>query len=209
MSIILKALEKVQKNKESYSESLFEGRIQTREEHEIKKQVNSDITVLSIDEPSQITYEKPIYNLEAEYSRLYNDIKIETTVKIKKFKIINKISTLGIVVFVILGVLVIINQLHLDKHDTKLPAIAPTPKPVFNLPVLDLKENTFLENIIPERKPSLQVTGILWDKQDPVVIVNGKFLKKGDEISGAKILDIQMREVTLSHNNKEFTISIE
>lgn len=72
----------------------------------------------------------------------------------------------------------------------------------------------FLLDTTPEKTveinfPSINVTGVVWDSKDPIVLVNSKFLKKGDEIMGAKIIDIQLRKVKFLYKDKEFTVSVE
>lgn len=62
---------------------------------------------------------------------------------------------------------------------------------------------------LPRRTPPLDVTGIVWDQKQPIALVNGKFLKVGDEILGARIVDIQLKEVRFLCKDKEFTISVE
>lgn len=67
-----------------------------------------------------------------------------------------------------------------------------------------------LPKIIPAKDThSINVTGVVWDEKEPVALVNGKFLKEGDEILGAKIIDIQMHEVRFLYKDKEFAIPIE
>lgn len=66
-------------------------------------------------------------------------------------------------------------------------------------------------DIIPEKTPApqLDLTGIVWDEKEPIVLVNGKFLKKGQEILGARLIDIQPHEARFLHGDEEFTISVE
>lgn len=57
--------------------------------------------------------------------------------------------------------------------------------------------------------PQLDVTGIVWDEKEPIVLVNGKFLKKGEEILGAKLIDIQPNEARFLRGNEELSFSVE
>lgn len=74
-------------------------------------------------------------------------------------------------------------------------------------------QRLFLEDTpqadVIEKLPPLNVTGVVWDQKDPIVLVNSRFLKKGDEIIGAKVVDIQLHEVKFLYKDKEFTISVE
>lgn len=58
-------------------------------------------------------------------------------------------------------------------------------------------------------RPILRVAGIVWDEEEPIALVNGEFLKKGDEVFGTKVEDIQPDEVTFLYREEEFTIAVE
>lgn len=57
--------------------------------------------------------------------------------------------------------------------------------------------------------PRFNVTGIVWDEKEPIVLVNGKFLKKGQEILGARLIDIQPHEARFLRGNEELSFSVE
>lgn len=81
-----------------------------------------------------------------------------------------------------------------------IPAVTTSPIPKFD--------------IIPKKVPSppsprLEVTGIVWDEREPIVLVNGKFLKKGEEILGATLIDIQPKEARFLRGSEELSISVE
>lgn len=66
-------------------------------------------------------------------------------------------------------------------------------------------ENSFEEKGYPE----LNIKGVVWDPQQPLVLVNGEFLTEGDTILGAKIKKIHLDRVTFLYNNEEFTLSVQ
>lgn len=85
--------------------------------------------------------------------------------------------------------------------------------PSDSVPQISVIENILSKISFPidasETLPSVNVTGIVWDSKEPIALVNSKFLKKGDEIKGAKIVDIQLNEVKFLYKDKEFTVSVE
>lgn len=62
------------------------------------------------------------------------------------------------------------------------------------------------QGIEDQKLPRLRVTGIVWDAVGPVAVVNGKFLTKGDTILETEIVDIQMNQVKFLYKDKEFSI---
>lgn len=76
-----------------------------------------------------------------------------------------------------------------------------------NIPIVS--RVPIIKNIPTKKTSPFSVTGVVWDEKEPVAIVNGKFLKKGDGILGAKIIDIKLHEVRFLRRDKEFAISVE
>lgn len=54
----------------------------------------------------------------------------------------------------------------------------------------------------------LTVSGVVWDPYEPIALVNGEFLKEGDQILGATIKEIQLNRVKFLYNDEEFTVSV-
>ena len=61
----------------------------------------------------------------------------------------------------------------------------------------------------PGKPPRIKVTGIVWDMQEPIALVNGKFIKKGDMISGTRVEDIKLNKVIFSYKDKNFSVSVD
>lgn len=61
---------------------------------------------------------------------------------------------------------------------------------------------------ISELDIPLQVTGIIWDDNNPFAMINDKIVKKGDMVSGALVSDIKKDEVILKINDKKFVLKI-
>jgi hypothetical protein len=57
-------------------------------------------------------------------------------------------------------------------------------------------------------KPNLKLEGIIWDDQNPMVIINGKVLGKGGRIDGAKITKITKTYVSVWWRSKTFTLKL-
>ncbi len=56
--------------------------------------------------------------------------------------------------------------------------------------------------------PLLKVQGIFYSKSNPSVIIDRQLLRKGDEISGAKVVDIQPQSVTLEFEGQRRTLNL-
>lgn len=54
---------------------------------------------------------------------------------------------------------------------------------------------------IPQRRrippPKIQLEGIIWDKDNPMAVVNGEVKEKGDYVKGAKIVKINKNSITI------------
>lgn len=183
MSIILKALEKAEKEKKIEIQHPLPSPPAERQ-HRVpeKKETDAEIKVLSIDSPV-----RPFAKT------------IETKPKPIKPNYPKRIFISSLIISIIaLGGINLFNTKSAENHDALLPVTAPS------FPKITFETNTHLDE-----KPPVKITGVLWDELDPTIIANGKFVKKGEEISGAKILDIQLHEVKLLYKDKEFTISIQ
>ena len=85
-----------------------------------------------------------------------------------------------------------------EKPAVSIPAPAPEPVPVFtaiNLPIVT-------------EPPPLTLTGIIYDKTAPYAIVNNQILKKGMEIQGATLVQINKESVRFRFQDKEFDIKL-
>ncbi|MCK5655963.1 MAG: hypothetical protein KAI03_06715 [Candidatus Aureabacteria bacterium] len=54
----------------------------------------------------------------------------------------------------------------------------------------------------------LKLNGIMWDKDNPLTIINGKVLKKGDKIGTNTVIGIKQNRVFLSDGNREFELKL-
>lgn len=61
---------------------------------------------------------------------------------------------------------------------------------------------------VAEGGPPLRLSGIIWDKENPIAIVNGKSLSPGEELSGARVMKITLESVTFRRGGKEFTVTV-
>jgi len=57
--------------------------------------------------------------------------------------------------------------------------------------------------------PSMWLSGIIWDPQNPVVMIDGLDLHVGDRIKGARVVEIRMDSVVLSFASKEYTLTVD
>lgn len=54
----------------------------------------------------------------------------------------------------------------------------------------------------------LSLSGIIWDEKKPVCLIDGKMLKVGDEISGAKVIEINNDTVLLKVGDELRTLRV-
>ncbi len=57
--------------------------------------------------------------------------------------------------------------------------------------------------------PSMWLSGIIWDPQNPVVMIDGLDLHVGDRIKGARVVEIRMDSVVLSFASKEYVLTVD
>ncbi len=79
------------------------------------------------------------------------------------------------------------------------PAIE-TPYTVFDLRKIDIE--------IARRSSDFHLSGILYDQQKPMAIINQRIVGEGALVNGAELLEIQPNHVRLSLKGKEFTLKI-
>lgn len=58
------------------------------------------------------------------------------------------------------------------------------------------------------QKVQWRLSGILYNSQSPIAIINERPVKIGEMIDDARVLEIGKKAVTLEHNGKEFTIKV-
>ena len=52
------------------------------------------------------------------------------------------------------------------------------------------------------------LTGILWDAQDPIAIINGEMLRVGDQLDGYRVTEIAQDHVSLSDGAQTYQLPI-
>jgi len=57
--------------------------------------------------------------------------------------------------------------------------------------------------------PPLHLSGVLWDKTEPLAILNGRPLTVGGEIDGARVVKIGLDDVRVDYRGREYTLSVE
>ncbi|UCG62050.1 MAG: hypothetical protein JSV52_01795 [Candidatus Zixiibacteriota bacterium] len=57
-------------------------------------------------------------------------------------------------------------------------------------------------------KPKWQLSGILYNSQAPVAIINNKPVKAGDTINSARVLRIDRKSVMLEYNGSKMTLTV-
>ncbi|MBL7084754.1 MAG: hypothetical protein ISS43_01415 [Candidatus Omnitrophica bacterium] len=61
---------------------------------------------------------------------------------------------------------------------------------------------------LPRRASDLNLSGILYDQEKPMAIINKRVVAKGAFVSGAEILEIQPNYIRVSFKGKELTLKV-
>jgi len=61
----------------------------------------------------------------------------------------------------------------------------------------------------PTTLPSMWLSGIIWDPENPIVIIDGLDLRVGDRVKGARVVEIRIDSVVLSYASKEYVLTVE
>lgn len=90
--------------------------------------------------------------------------------------------------------------------DVRDPMVAPsgalkTVKPVQAADVATTPEPTTL--------PNMWLSGIIWDEENPIVMIDGLDLRVGDRIKGARVVEIRIDSVVLSFASKEYVLTVD
>jgi hypothetical protein len=56
--------------------------------------------------------------------------------------------------------------------------------------------------------PPMSFEGIVWDPANPVALIDGNAYRRGDEVHGARIVDVGMESVTLSYRSRQFVLTV-
>ena len=113
---------------------------------------------------------------------------------------------LGIVLIFLVGAgYLLIN--YLPKKEIKLPE-KQKEKEILLSPSAQEAKPPLPQRQTPQKEApiSLTLSGILYSKELPLAIINNQTLKIGEEIEGAKILDIKEDRVIIEKNNKRVTL---
>lgn len=56
--------------------------------------------------------------------------------------------------------------------------------------------------------PSMSFEGIVWDSANPVALIDGNAYRRGDEVKGARIVEVGTDRVTLSYRSRQFVLTV-
>lgn len=82
----------------------------------------------------------------------------------------------------------------------KQEALSETQGSVFNIREIDFE--------MPFKTSDFKLTGILYDEQKPMAIINNRVLEEGALINGAELLEIQPNYVMVSYKGKEVKLKV-
>jgi hypothetical protein len=57
--------------------------------------------------------------------------------------------------------------------------------------------------------PSLRLSGVIWDEETPLAIVNGRPVAVGEELSGVRVVGITVDGATFRRGTEEFALTVE
>jgi hypothetical protein len=97
-----------------------------------------------------------------------------------------------------------------DQDSQTVPDL-PTDTPVALDPTSTLQPGAAAD--APAPPPSndpleLRLQSIIYRQRNPIVVINGQMLQKGDSIADAQIIDIQRDQVTLSRNETNWVLTM-
>lgn len=87
-------------------------------------------------------------------------------------------------------------------------AASGTRKAQFGLEEIPLNQAISPKPFLPASMPNLNLTGLVYSKEDSYCIINGKVIKVGDEINGAKLTNVQPSEAKLLYQGKQIVLSV-
>ncbi len=61
----------------------------------------------------------------------------------------------------------------------------------------------------PTTLPNMWLSGIIWDEENPIVMIDGLDLRVGDRIKGARVVEIRIDSVVLSYASKEYVLTVD
>ncbi len=61
----------------------------------------------------------------------------------------------------------------------------------------------------PVTLPNMWLSGIIWDEQSPIAMIDGLDCRVGDRVRGARIVKIRMDSVVLSFASKEYVLTVD
>lgn len=73
----------------------------------------------------------------------------------------------------------------------------------------EVREAKKKEKQAPVTLPYMSFNGIVWDPESPVAMIDGLDLRIGDEIKGARVVEIGIDRVVLSYKSKRFVLTVD
>lgn len=64
------------------------------------------------------------------------------------------------------------------------------------------------ENRAPAEAPSWKLSGILYNENHPLAVINSRPVGVGDHVDGATVIDINKRNVTLEASGRRFNLTV-
>ena len=96
------------------------------------------------------------------------------------------------------------SKANTDEKSPCDPLVSLLPKPVTK-PVIATKPSQAVSPVV--KPPSLAISGLIWGGMRPQAIVNGKVYGVGDEVQGARIIEITREGVTVEVGGVSFTVN--
>jgi len=61
----------------------------------------------------------------------------------------------------------------------------------------------------PVTLPNMWLSGIIWDEQSPIAMIDGLDYRVGDRVKGARVVKIRIDSVVLSFASKEYVLTVD
>lgn len=132
-----------------------------------------------------------------------NKIGINIKTDTKRFSTKKWLIWTGAGIVCLLGLFLVINSFKESGKYVSLQEMMPETKAskgVFDLRGIDIES--------PLRVSDFRLSGILYDSQKPMAIINNRIVEEGALINGARLLEIQPNYVRLSLKGEELQLKI-
>jgi hypothetical protein len=98
-----------------------------------------------------------------------------------------------------------LNQNDYESEGVRDPMVAPSGALVVSRPATDGEKKA----PAPTTLPNMWLSGIIWDPENPIAMIDGIDLRVGDTHKKARVVEIRIDSVVLSFASKRYVLTVE